>query len=710
MQSTLNKLFRTLSIAILFIASITIAQEAPIELISGESTAGAFGDGNVADVYAIEASANATLGLELSSTDVSTGILIVDASGNAIIEASTDADGTISVADVILSQDGTYIVTVFSTSGDEGEYEMTINLEEDEELAVEPVQPTDTPTSNQVVTEMPPLTDVLLSAGMEVRLQWADAVDLNLEVRDPNGNSLFFDNRTTATGGSFGFDANGLCEIISDAPVETATWPSNFLPIGSYEILVFYRQSCEDVAPTVPFTLTVTVNGQVLPVVEGAIAPSPNPNNDSVYIANFVVESDEAATVYEGGAYPDSAINNLPASVEQLRADATSIQRDLPIQGAIFEEQDFIVYSFDATADEAITISMTATTRNLDTLLQLIDPNGNLLTVNDDSSGSTNSTIANQRIVQDGTYLLVATRYGKELGGTEGEFSLVVIGAQALALDSNLVNLAVPDGDIQVFLTWNNNTDIQLLVRDPLGQAVYDDFPQITSGGVLAANGNVNCTVSEGDPLSYIYWPTGLIRPGTYEIEVRFESTCEDNSVTQYTLTTVVNEQVVQVERGTLSIADRLVTTFTIAPDNTATAGQAGLAFRGVTLDTIEGEQRLPITPNVPVQGAITIDNALDVYSFSGTAGQIVTITMQATAGSILDTKVFLLSSAGIQLADNDDAPPGSFTGVTDRTTDSLITGFVLPADGEYLIVASRFATIYGGTSGTYQLQLQFNQ
>ena len=710
MQVNLVRVQRILLIGLLLVVSaVGFAQEAPTVLSSDIPTSGSLSSDNSADVYQFEGTANGTLFLTVSSSDLAFGVLIEDASGNSIVEATSDADGEVTFESIVLAQTGTYYVTVFSSSAEAGRYDIAMSIIGDADIAVDPPEQTTAPTGD-FVTELPDTADVLLNNGMEVRLQWAASVDLNLEVRDPNGNTLYYDSRTSPIGGSFGFDANGLCEVISEAPAETATWQPGFLPTGSYEILIFYRQNCEQSNLAVPFTITVTVNGQVLPTVEGSIAPSPNANSQSVYLANFVIEDEATASIQQGGAYPDSALNNLPASVADLQSSAVPIPREVPTTGAIFEEQDYVVYSFDAVANEIITISMTATSRNLDTLLQLIDPNGNLIAVNDDITGSTNSTISNQRIVQDGTYIVVATRYGKEVGGTEGEFSLVVTESTS-ALPDNVANLVVPDGDIQVYLTWDNNTDLQLLVRDPVGQSVYDDNPQVTSGGLLAETGNANCVISEGDPLSYIYWPNGLLRPGTYEVDVWFQNTCDDTSTPSFTLTVVVGGQVVLVQRGIPAIGDHFVTNFTINSDGTAIAGPGGLTAGGVTFADIENEERLPISANIPVQGALTLDDGLDVYAFNAEAGQVVTITMQATAGSILDTNLFLLSANGIQLANNDDAPEGSFVGTAgQRTTDSLINSFTIDADGEYLIVASRFGTVFGGTTGTYQLSLQFNQ
>ncbi|MEL6404642.1 MAG: PPC domain-containing protein [Chloroflexota bacterium] len=704
---------------LLVLASVVFAQEAATSLQLDTPASGTLSSDNPVDLYIFSAPDSGVISLSASSAAVPVGILLTDPFGTTVGEVVANNSGEASLVDVDVDPGASYIVTVFSTDTNTGEYTLTLSTTDGENPADTIVDDTSDDTSDDtgteevatapvgnIVTSLEAPETIQINNGMEVRLEWNAAVDLNLEVRDPNGNTLFFNSRSSAIGGSFGFDANGLCEVISDAPVETASWAPGFVPTGSYEILVFYRQDCEALAQTVPFTLTVTVNGSVLPAIEGTIVP-PTPTSSSVYLSNFIVEDASTATLNQGGAYPDSSIQILPATAAELQTVAQPINFNTPIQGALFEEQDFVVYSFEADANDSVTINMTATSRNLDTLVQLVGPGGGIVTVNDDSGGSTNSSITNQRLNVAGTYLIVATRYGKELGGTEGEYTLNVTESTA-ALPANLAGLDVPQGDIQVYLTWNNNTDLQLLVRDPLAQAVYDDFPQVNSGGLLAANGNVGCTVPEegNAPLSYIYWPSGLGRPGTYEVDVWFENTCNVTQAPTFTLTVVVQGQVVLVETQTPAIGNNFVTNFTINPDGTVQAGQAGFVIDAITPPEIEDEERVSIQPNVPLTGSINGQNPFDVYTFDGTAGQIVTIAMERAPGSILDTKVFLLSEAGIQLSFNDDAPPGAFIDVQDRTTDSFIGGFVLPADGTYTIVASRYATIFGGTSGAYQLSL----
>ena len=111
--------------------------------------------------------------------------------------------------------------------------------------------------------------------------------------------------------------------------------------------------------------------------------------------------------------------------------------------------------------------------------------------------------------MRDDTYTIVATRYGKEIGGTEGNYVLTISGAST-DFATETLNLNLPDGDIEVTLVWNNNADLQLLVRDPIGDAVYDDAPFINSGGILQEDGNVSCIFDDtsGPLILHILAPT----------------------------------------------------------------------------------------------------------------------------------------------------------------------------------------------------------
>jgi hypothetical protein len=60
---------------------------------------------------------------------------------------------------------------------------------------------------------------------------------------------------------------------------------------------------------------------------------------------------------------------------------------------------------------------------------------------------------------------------------------------------------------------------------------------------------------------------------------------------------------------------------------------------------------------------------------------------------------LYLVGPSGNQLAENDDVIPGV-------NKNSLIANFTLPETGRYIIIATHFGALYGGTIGTYTLNL----
>lgn len=661
--------------------------------------------------------------IDVSSDTIQPAVLLTNISGATLSQVVGDPDTTSASIEGLSLTAGAYFITLFPAPGSSvAEGEVTVVLQTEVQTA-EPTQSPGVPTpteSPELTEEVPqdtteatntpefattwePPTRILIAGGIEVNLSWDAPVDLNLEVRDPEGNSLFWNSRQSPVGGNFGFDANGLCEVITDNPVETASWVPGFLPTGSYEILVFYVQACEDAVP-VSFNVDVTVNGVAQQSFEGALAPPQN-NQDSVYIASFNVAPDGDATLFPGDVYPDSSLNFLPDSPANIIAAAQPVTVNEPVIGALYRDQPYLSYSFPGQANDAVSISLQAISGSLDTLLQVMDSSGTVIQVNDDQGNTTDSLLERVRLVQTDTYYIVATRYGKELGGTEGEFELLV-SAPELALPPQIFDLGLPQGDIAVLLTWNTGADLQLLVRDPIGDAVFDDRPRINSGGILASNGNVNCQQSEGAPVSYIYWPTGTLRPGTYETEVWYQSTCNDPTPVEFTLTVIVDGEVLLQEIRQPLPNQRFVVSFTIEPDRNVIAGQGGYTDANSSVLNYGAETPQPIGLNVPVSGTLSQANVFDVYAFEGTAGQTITIAMNAISQT-LDTKLFLISPSGVEVALNDDADPLLVPSNNGRTTNSLIPSYTLQESGTYLIIATRYATIYGGTIGAYTLDVQ---
>jgi uncharacterized protein YfaP (DUF2135 family) len=103
------------------------------------------------------------------------------------------------------------------------------------------------------------------------------------------------------------------------------------------------------------------------------------------------------------------------------------------------------------------------------------------------------------------------------------------------ALDTTAI--AVGTGDIQVTLSWDVDSDVDLHVIDPSGEEIYYGHPQSASGGTLDLDSNAGCALDHKRNEN-ITWPVGRAPRGTYTVRVDYWSNC---LVTQTTYTVRIN-------------------------------------------------------------------------------------------------------------------------------------------------------------------------
>ncbi len=101
-----------------------------------------------------------------------------------------------------------------------------------------------------------------------------------------------------------------------------------------------------------------------------------------------------------------------------------------------------------------------------------------------------------------------------------------------------------------------------------------------------------------------------------------------------------------------------------------------------------------PITIGETVTGEIRATGQIDRWRFTGANGQVISIALEAAPGSALDPLLELQGADGTPLASSDDEGGGR---------NSLIHGFVLPADGPYLIAVRAWGH---ASLGSYVLHL----
>lgn len=693
-----------LVLTLLLLLATTVMAQGPRTLVSGTPVTGTLNSNNLLQVFTLDGKAGEIVTITATNDGVVPLAMVLTDSAGTIIAQSYDLDitGQVSINDVTLPASDTYNVTLFKSAGVDSFTDATFTLTATvtgettptAAATLEPIAEATEEGTPEVTPEATPVpsggevSQLLTTSGLQVVLSWNTTDDLDLEVRDPVGGSLYWETPTVSSGGSLSPNANQGCTATTSSPSETASWTPGGIPTGSYEVLVYFQAACAGTEP-VPFSVAITVDGNALDPVEGTVLEG------QVFVTSFVVNADGSS---ELTGLSGIVSNALPAEAAALISEATEnpITIGSSVNGTITNAQPYQVFSFDGQAGTLVTIDMTSTSGSLDTFLFLLDSRGNVIDSNDDAGdGVTDSQIASGLLTETGTYTIVATRYAKRIGGTEGTFALTLSSTQ-VQLPEGFADL--PRGPLEIRLLWQTNADLQLLVRDPAGESVFDDVPEIRSGGRLAAQGNVNCTA--GTPFSYIYWPTERPpRPGVYEVEVWFQSECGDTSPVTFNLDVAFNGQEVMSSQARPQFNERYLTSFTITADGQVIPSDGGIITGADSLNFMADlENAATISAGEPRTGSITQDNKFDLFVFNGQAGNVVNIAMNNTSGS-LDPSLYLIGPDGTQVAANDDAVPG-------ENTNSLISNFTLPVSGQYIIIATHFGAQYGGTTGTYSLTL----
>jgi len=691
----------------------------PRRLRIGDIVNGRLDTRDFAQVYTFEATAGTTVNVvAVSKTNgLSLALLLTNAAGETLARAAELTRAEAAIREFKIAADGTYYITVIRGNGAQagaaGDFSVALTGS----------------------TAAAPAT-VTLAEGMQVALTWNTGDDMNLEVRDPVGNAINFRNPNVQSGGQLSGNINGNCQnTTADNPTETVSWPRGNVSGGSYEIIVYFVQACPTVASTasatavateaasgglttapsdgtVNFAITVTVDGKAQEPIRGTL------NTNQQYVASYYLSGPDKVELQQGG--PNLAINLTPFA--NKIASPTALNNRASVNGTISRTGPADAWSLQVAANaRPITIDMIATSGSLDPLLVLLGPDGNIVASNDDANPDTRNAEINSVTLQAGRYTILATRFGLQIGGTEGNYTLTVntTGANPTARPNVNPTVAptvgatqeatstggggLPAGSIEVRLTWNTRADLRLLIRDPNGRSVFSDARTPDNSGILDRLGNFRCQNTVTNPLTYAYWPTSVNPPvGTYEVSVWQDSRCTDTQVQpSYTLTVSVRgkEIITHPDRADPQKLHYL-TTFTINANGEANAGPGGLVtntFAGDITAQLPNAEGLTYG-GAPASGTISQQTPFVVYTFEGKTGDRVRIEMKAKSGN-LDTRLFLLSSDGkTQLAENDDLEPG-------KDPNSRID-YDVKADGTFAIIATRYGVELGGTAGNYELTI----
>jgi hypothetical protein len=139
--------------------------------------------------------------------------------------------------------------------------------------------------------------------------------------------------------------------------------------------------------------------------------------------------------------------------------------------------------------------------------------------------------------------------------------------------------LQVGTGDVQVSLSWDVDSDLDLHVVDPSGEEIYYSHKQARSGGSLDLDSNAACSLDHKRNEN-ITWPAGRAPQGQYTVRVDYWDRCQTTQ-SNYTVRIITNEGFGRIVSGSFTGegdeggagSGRLIATFQKVTGPTATHG-----------------------------------------------------------------------------------------------------------------------------------------
>jgi len=400
----------------------------------------------------------------------------------------------------------------------------------------------------------------------------------------------------------------------------------------------------------------------------------------------------------------------LPISAN---AQAPALTPGTEVAGVLDAENFAANYIFTGSAGDSVTLDALG---ELEIALLLTAPNGAVVAQSFDPSVPTEALIADFALPQDGQYVVTVLRAGGVVGAEEGGYTLTLTGTltppsssappatdtppadtaaePALALPQNVT---LTNGGIDIALVWGAAVNLDIEVRDPRGGAIFSNNRIAPSGGALSEDVNAECNTATADnPTERVSWSPGEVPAGSYEIILYYTDACTVGGPQQFTLSATVDGDEAQTIAGTLNPSQQYLAAVEIDASGGWTLFNGGVnAGLDVSLLATQIAASQPL-PSTTVTGSLNRSTPALAYTFEGVAGDTVSITLDATSGS-LDPYLILLAPSGGEAARNDDRADGD--------VNSTITS-QLAQSGVYTIVATRFGQTIGGTEGAFVLNV----
>ena len=325
-----------------------------------------------------------------------------------------------------------------------------------------------------------------------------------------------------------------------------------------------------------------------------------------------------------GGAYAIALSGTATGIPETLSLPIKAGQR---VEGTLSDARPVERYSFQGRANDQFVLHMEALDTALDPFVSLYGPGGEIIGQDDDSGGGANAELA-VALPVDGTYEIVATRFGRETGTSSGTYaSSPIPGANVAGGEP----VATPEAGTPIPAGFVGLPEIYY--GDSIrGQIVDDYFKAYVFQGVASAGDEIVLTMERLDGESRSDGRAAGRGPGDGGRTGRHRAGEFKNARLVYTAPESGDHGVLatryQGESGSTTGGFRLTLSATNVPEHRAALSL--LAARPLeAVQAVEGQ----------------LDVLADVYQFAASAGDSIRLTLEASGGLDEQTVLVLLRS-----------------------------------------------------------------
>jgi hypothetical protein len=334
------------------------------------------------------------------------------------------------------------------------------------------------------------------------------------------------------------------------------------------------------------------------------------------------------------------------------------------IIGDIRPENPQLVYVFEGQRGEVVNLQMQRTSGNLDALLDLANAQGQVLVSGDDDPrnlGSLNAGILNFTLPADGYYIIVATRYGRETGDTQGSFLLSLESIPSTDRGLSPGNAVLIDYGDTLEGSLNDEQSERFFVFE--GRRA-----EVITLDMIRAGGNLN---------PYLILLDANLSP---LLQAGGEFPFEQASIPAFSLPA---DGLYYLMAGREDFAQG------------ETRGDFRLSLSG--RPGIVGTAYVEIFSQTPVLGYLSDTLPYENFVFLAQAGDSLTLRLNASSGN-LDPLLTLFDPSGKQIYFDDNSGDGP---------NALILSYRIREGGVYRAEAARAGRESGETEGAYTLRLE---